>query len=116
MNFRCQPFFYLSGVSNITVTSSGSIVNNPCNIFSEPVLQVTLSSNASIVVGATYFELLGVTGTVTVDTPLMETYMNYLSRNSNMSGDYPELLAGNNIVSWTGGVSKIVITPNWRRL
>ncbi len=115
VNFRCQPFFYLSGISNITVTSSGTIVNNPGNVFSEPVLQVTLSSNASIVVGATYFELLGIAGTVTIDTPLMETYMNYTSKNNNMSGDYPELLPGNNIISWTGGVSKIVITPNWRR-
>lgn len=40
--------------------------------------------------------------------------MNDTSRNGNMSGDYPALLAGNHIVSWTGGVNRIVITPNWR--
>ncbi|MEA5016944.1 MAG: hypothetical protein VB099_20545 [Candidatus Limiplasma sp.] len=114
VNFRCQPFFYLAGVSDISVTSAGTVVWNPGKVFSEPVLQVTLTGNAAIVIGATYFELLGVTGTVTVDATLKETYMNYTSRNGNMSGDYPALLAGNNVVSWTGGVNRIVITPNWR--
>ncbi|MEA5015302.1 MAG: hypothetical protein VB099_12135 [Candidatus Limiplasma sp.] len=42
--------------------------------------------------------------------------MNCTSRNGNMSGDYPALLAGNHIVPWTGGVNRIVITPNWRRV
>jgi phage-related protein len=53
---------------------------------------------------------------VTIDTPLMETYMDYTSYNQNMRGDYPKLLAGDNVVSWTGGVAQIVITPNWRNV
>ena len=66
--------------------------------------------------GGSYFALSGLTGVVTVDAALMETYQDYTSRNSHMSGDYPMLLTGQNIITWTGGVTKVVITPNWRML
>lgn len=116
VTFRCQPFFYLTGVSDITVTASGTYVTNPSAIFSEPVLNVTLTGDAQITMGASYFELSGQTGIVTIDTPLMETYKGYDSCNSSMAGDYPLLHTGQNIISWTGGVSQIVIIPNWRTL
>lgn len=116
VTFRCQPFFYLTGVANITVSTSGTYVNNTSAIFSEPVLAVTLTADAQITIGASYFELAGQTGVVTVDTPIMEAYKGYTSCNSSMAGDFPLLHSGQNIVSWTGGVSQIVITPNWRTL
>ena len=116
VTFRCQPFFYLTGVANITVNASGTYVNNPSAIFSEPVLKITLTGDAQISVGSTYFEFTGLTGIVTVDTPLMETYINYTSYNNNMSGDFPTLMSGQNIITWAGGVTRIVITPNWRML
>ena len=116
LNFRCQPFFYLSGVANISIVASGTYLTNPCSLFSEPVLKVTLTGGAQITMGGSYFELAGITGTVTVDTPLNETYKSYSSFNSKMSGDYPTLLPGENIITWSGGVTGIVITPNWRTL
>ena len=116
LNFRCQPFFYLSGVANISIPASGTCLTNPGSVFSEPVLKVTLTSDAQITMGGSYFELAGITGTVTVDTPLKETYKSYSSYTSKMSGDYPTLLPGENIITWSGGVTGIVITPNWRTL
>ncbi len=116
LNFRCQPFFYLSGVPDISVSASGTYLTNPGSVFSEPVLKVTLTSDAQITMGGSYFELSGITGTVTVDTPLKETYKSYSSYNSKMSGDYPTLLPGENIITWSGGVTGIIITPNWRTL
>ena len=116
VNLRCQPFFYLSNIPNITVTASGSYVNNIGSVFAEPVLKVSLTGDAQITIGASYIELLGLTGVVTVDTPLMETYKNYTSYNNHMTGDYPLLHTGQNLISWTGGVTQIVVTPNWRTL
>lgn len=31
-----------------------------------------------------------------------------------MAGDYPVFYIGENMISWTGAVSKIEITPRWR--
>jgi len=116
VTFRCQPFFYLSGIPDIIVTVSGAYINNVSSVFSEPVLKVTLTGDAQIIIGASYIELLGLIGILNIDTPLMETYMNYTSYNSHMTGDYPLLHTGQNLISWTGGVTQIVITPNWRTL
>lgn len=55
-------------------------------------------------------------GMVTVDTPLKETYFDFASHNTSMRGEYPRFLPGSNIVGWSGNVSRIVITPNWRML
>jgi phage-related protein len=116
VTFRCQPFFYLSGIPDITVTATGTYVNNVGSVFAEPILKVTLTGDAQITVGASYIEVLGLTGIVTIDTPLMETYKNYTSYNNHMTGDFPLLHTGQNLISWTGGVTQIVITPNWRQL
>ena len=64
----------------------------------------------------TITELESVSGSVTLDTPLMEAYSGTTSMNSAMSGDFPVLLSGQNAVSWTGAVNKIEIQPNWRFL
>ena len=58
MNFRCQPFFYLAGVSDIAVTTSGTVVQNPGNVFFQPVLRVTLTGNVGIVIGVSCIERL----------------------------------------------------------
>ena len=116
VNFRCQPFFYLSDVEDIIVSESGAFIYNPGSVFSEPVLSVVLTGDAEITVGGSYFTITGLTGTVTVDTPLMETYKTYTSHNSHMSGDYPMLQVGQNIIAWSGGIAQIVFKPNWRVL
>lgn len=116
VNFRCKPFFYHDANEDITVTESGTFVAHQGTIFAEPVLQVSLAGDAEITFGGKLFELADATGTVTVDTPNQECYMDYESRNSCMSGDYPIIPLSGTYVNWTGGVEKIVITPNWRSL
>ncbi len=116
VNFRCQPFFYLDENADITVTTSGTFIENKGTIFAEPVLQVTLSSDAEITIGGSLFELTSVTGTVTIDVPRQECYQEYTSTDGCMSGDYPTIPVPGAYVNWTGGVEKMVVTPNWRTL
>ena len=113
VTFRCQPMFYLNDNAPITVNSTGTFIDNKGRMPAEPVLQVTLTGDAEIALGGYLFSLSGVTGTVTIDTPKLECYQNYTSKNGCMSGDYPIIPTVGAYVTWTGGVSKIVITPNW---
>ena len=116
VNFRCYPFFYADAVTDITVTTSGTIITNPGSVYSEPILTVTGSGNITLMVGMTIVELDGITDSITLDSPLMEAYKDTTSMNSCMSGDFPTLLPGQNAISWTGNVTKIVIQPNCRYL
>ena len=115
INFRCKPFWYLSDVEPITLTTSGTFITNPGSVASEPVITVYGSGEITLMVGMTITEL-EITDKITLDTPLMEAYTGATSMNSYMSGDFPLLLPGKNAVSWSGNVSKVEIQPNWRRL
>jgi predicted phage tail component-like protein len=114
VNFRCQPFWYAEAVQPITLTASGGTIINPGNVPSEPVITVFGSGEITLMVGLTIVELEGVTGSITLDTPLMEAYSGTTSMNANMSGDFPTLAPGMNAVSWSGSVTRIEVRPNWR--
>lgn len=116
VNFRCKPFWYAADVKPITLTTSGTFINNPGSVFSEPVITVYGSGEITLMVGMTIVELDGITDSITLDTLLTEAYKGVTSMNSYMSGDFPTLLPGQNAVSWTGNVTKVVIQPNWRFL
>lgn len=116
VNFRCKPFWYQENVQLITLTTSGTFTTNPGSVYSEPVITVYGSGEITLMVGMTIVELDGITDSITLDTPLMEAYKDTTSMNGCMSGDFPTLLPGQNAISWTGNVSKVVIQPNWRYL
>ena len=115
INFRCKPFWYLSDVGLITLTTSGTFITNPGSVASEPVITVYGYGEITLMLGMTITEL-EITDKITLDTPLMEAYSGSTSMNSCMSGDFPSLLPGKNAVSWSGNVSRVEIQPNWRSL
>ena len=115
VNFRCQPFWYMTDVQTITLTTSGTFITNPGSVSSDPVITVYGNGEVTLMVGMTIVEL-DVSGSITLDTPLMEAYSGSTSMNSAMSGDFPVLLPGQNAISWTGNVTKVEILPNWRFL
>lgn len=116
VNFRCFPFWYADDVREIEITQSGSIVNNPGSVYSEPVMNVIGSGNVTLMVGSTLTELTGLGAGIIIDSVLKEAYADFDLRNNHMSGDFPVLKPGANAISWVGDVSKIVIQPNWRYL
>ena len=116
VNFRCQPFFYHDEASAVTVTKSGTFIKNPGTVYAEPILEVTLTGDAEITLGGYLFELSGITGTVKVDCEQMEVTQNYASKVSCMTGDFPRIPTTGAYLNWTGGVSSIKVTPNWRSL
>ena len=115
INFRCKPFWYLSNVEPITLSTSGTFITNPGSVTAEPIITVYGSGEITLMVGMTITEL-EITDKITLDTPLMEAYSGSTSMNSCMSGDFPSLLSGKNAVSWSGNVSRVEIQPNWRSL
>lgn len=115
INFRCKPFWYLSDVEPITLTTSGTFITNPGSVSSEPIITVYGSGEITLMVGMTITEL-EITDKITLDTPIMGAYAGATSMNSCMSGDFPTLLPGQNAVSWTGNVTKVEVQPNWRSL
>ncbi len=116
VNFRCFPFWYQEDVADITITASGSIVNNPGTVYAEPIITVYGSGDITLMVGTTIVELENISGSIVIDSVLQEAYLGTALMNEHMTGEFPVLPPGMSAVSWSGSVSKVVIKPNWRYL
>lgn len=53
---------------------------------------------------------------IEVNSDIMECYKNTMNCNSKMIGEFPIFNTGKNIITYTGNIDKIEITPNWRCL
>ena len=116
VNFRCKPFWYQADVADVTLTTSTTFVNNPGNVYAEPIITMYGSGDITLMVGTTIVQLEGIEDSITLDTPLMEAYKGTTSLNGSMSGEFPLLQPGANAVSWSGNVTKVIVKPNWRFL
>ena len=116
VNFRCKPFWHAQNVSDIVVTTSGTVVTNPGSVYSEPVMMVYGSGDITLMVGLTVIELTGISGSIVLDSVLKEAYKGTSLMNERMTGDFPVLKPGINAFSWSGAVTRVVVQPNWRYL
>lgn len=115
IQFDCQPQKYDIDNNVITYTTSPvSLYNSGAK--SLPIIKIYGSGDISFTINSNTFNLTGVTDYITVDSDIQDVYKDTEPLNNNMSGEFPFLVKGNNDISWTGTVTKIEITPNWRYL
>lgn len=117
--FACQPMAYFTGIDDIVLTASGTDVYNPGFKPARPLLRVTGEGDVTITIGDDDVTLLGMTGTVYIDCDDQEAYSldendARVNQNGIMSGDFPIIEPGVTSITWSGSVTKIVMTPRWR--
>lgn len=116
VNFRCQPFLYLLGFPDTVLTAPGPVVNQG-TVFAEPVITVEGSGDVDLTVGDVTLGIAGLASSITIDVPQRLAYREGVNLTGSLTGDgWPTLPVGSSAVSWTGSVSRITITPNWRTL
>jgi len=115
VNFRCKPFKYSTNNTPIALVNAGVLIN-PGTVTSEPVILVMGSGNITLMVNGTAVNLVSVVGSITIDSVLRDAYNGSVLQNNQMASDFPVLVPGNNTISWTGTVTSVQVTPNWRWL
>ena len=116
VNFRCGPFWYTESEQRFSLETSGQFIMNPGHVFAEPVITVYGTGAITLIVGTTIMELEGIDGSIVLDSTLQEAYTGTTLKNESLSGDFPVLKPGNNAISWSGNVSRVVISVRWRYL
>ena len=117
VNFRCSPpFWYVSNPAEVTITTSSYVLVNPGSIYSEPIIHVYGSGDITLIVNDAFVELEDVENNITLNSVIQEAYQGETLLNEKMDGDFPVLKPGDNLFSWSGDVSRVVIEPNWRYL
>ena len=113
MTFRCEPYIYIHGNHDITLRTPG-YVRNHFNEDALPIFNISGRGDLALSVNGRLITLSNIAGSITLNSAIEEAYNGTVSLNTQVSGEFPRLAPGENAISWTGNISSIVITPNWR--
>jgi len=120
VTFHVQPFKYKVAEDYVeeTISSQESItVNNLGNLESEPIIYLYGSGDVTFTLnGLDVFTINIDEDYVVVDSSQQNAYFNSVLKNRNMTGDFPKLQPGENTITWTGTLTKIIIDPKSRWL
>lgn len=117
LEFEILPYKYqIIGDNEIAVTSNTTI-KNPQQYASNPTITVYGSGSVSFSVNETTYTVNNVTDYVTLNSELLETYRDTVSKNSDKVGYYyPIFNPGDNIINLGENVTELRIKPRWRCL
>ncbi len=112
--FRCRPErFLLTGSEPVPVASGGQLTN-PTNFNARPLIHITGSGSGTLAVAGVTMSFADMVDYLNIDCEKMNVYrLPNENRNSLMTGDFPVLKSGSNVVSFTGGITSVTITPKW---
>ena len=111
--WKVQPYKKSIADDLITLNASGTIYNPTGNV-SNPIIKLYGEGIITLTINDNTINLTNINGYVTINSDLMDCYRDTQLYNNYMVGEFPTLEVGNNAISWTGSVTKVEITPNWR--
>lgn len=114
IKMHCQPFKYSAYEEAYTYEGSANSfkINNLGNIYSKPTITIYGSGLVELFINGVKVIIMSIpNGYITIDAEEMNAYSGDLYMNRFVAGDYDDLILpiGENEISWTGSVSKVVI-------
>jgi phage-related protein len=104
----------LEGKEIITLTSGTTLNNNKATHTSNPIITIYGTGACAFTINSRAFNITEIGGSITIDSDIEEVYN---GKGRQMTGKFPYLDVGENVISFTGsGVSKIEVTANWRAI
>jgi len=121
ITFHCQPFKYWYHeppfIHEIKSTDTEYKVTNAGLLESKPTM--TLWGNGEVTIAINGYDVFTIEiddEYVTIDSMEQEAYKDSTLKNNHMTGDFPTLKSGVNIITWTGDLTKIKVESNSRWL
>ncbi|MEY8762473.1 MULTISPECIES: distal tail protein Dit [Clostridium] len=115
--FNCRPFKYAVENNIVNIIKAETTINNPGTIESEPVISIYGSGDIAFKINGQQISLKGVSEKIIVDSVIQDCYDDAGNNlNGNMSGEFLKMKPGENIIEWSGNVTKVELLPNWRWL
>lgn len=114
LSFKCRPErFLVTGDTPVTFTADGTI-ENPTAFDAKPLIRISGSGSGTVTIGETTMSFTGITDFLYIDCDRMDVYRGRTqNRNNLMTGEFPVLKPDVNVVSFTGGITEVKITPRW---
>lgn len=113
--FVCNPFGYMDG-EFLIIDKNNFTIYNQGTYESQPYLKIFGAGEIILNINDEIIKLKNVNNYIELDSEIMECFKDNINCNNDMQGEFPIFKVGENKISWTGNVSKIEITSNWRCL
>lgn len=113
IKFDCKPFRYdILGENEVFIDSEYNLYNKyfePCR----PVITVYGDGSGNVYIGNQNISISNLTSYVTIDTEMQDAFKGTENKNSTINTADIVLNPGDNIVSFSGGVTSVTIKPRW---
>lgn len=115
LHFNCKPQRWLkSGEETVSIAASGAVVSNPTAFAALPYIKVYGSGAGELSVGQITCTLLAIDEYIELDSDLQNAYKATENKNSTVSiPQFPILQPGDNVITWSGGITGVEIVPRW---
>lgn len=113
VEFSFAPQRWLkSGETATTLTTAGTITN-PTRHESNPSIVIHGSGNGTLTINGKNVVIEGIENGMVLDSDIHRAYLGTDGLDGHITGEYPVLVSGGNIVSFSGGITSVEITPRW---
>lgn len=116
VQFYCDPLKESTSSSTVDVTTSGATVNNPGDVVSRPLITVVGSGNVTVTIGGKTISITGLVSGWKIDSDLQWVLDGTTPKQGVYTGSFPVFNPGNNLVAFTGSITKLTIDGRWRYL
>lgn len=116
VQFYCDPIKHGAEEQTIAVTTSGASVNNPGDMTAFPRIEITGSGLVTVKAGGKTLTIPACESGWIIDSENEWILHGNTPLEGVCSGEFPILTKGANTVTFTGSITKLLITPNFRYL
>ncbi len=115
--FNCRPFKYAVENNMVNIIETGTKVSNIGTIESEPIISIYGAGDIVFKINGEQISLKGISGKIIINSVIKDCYDDEGNNlNGSMTGEFLKLKPGENIIEWSGNVTKAELLPNWRWL
>ena len=111
--FDCKPQRFLTSGEDPVDMEAGAVLINPTLFYALPLIKISGTGAGTITVGQQTVSFSDIDEHVILDCDSQNAYKGLENKNSTMTGAFPELAPGENIISWDGDITAVEITPRW---
>ena len=114
ITFHCRPERFLVSGNTPVAVPTGESIFNPTGFKAKPLIHITGSGSGTLTVNGTTMSFTGITDYLNLDCDTQDCYrLPIENKNNLMTGEFPVLKSGDNLVAFTGGITSVTITPKW---
>lgn len=114
LTFTCKPQRFLKSGETAVEVTNGDVLKNPTLFDAKPLIHIEGTGNITIGTGGKTLTITGLADYINIDCERMDSYrLPAENKNSMVSGQFIDLVPGNNTIAITGTVTKVTIKSNY---